>query len=231
MNDTDMQNCAAGVPGLNAQVVWHALRVGRDQRASIKDQQPAVVWLTGLSGAGKSTIADLLDWSLHHSGYHTYVLDGDNLRHGLNSDLGFDVSSRTENIRRLTEVAGLLADAGIVVIVSSISPLRADRDKARDVLSRRGAFLEVFVDAPLDVAEARDPKGLYRRARAGELPHFTGLSSPYEAPLKPELRIDTSVLSPAQAVENIWQGLRSVIGSGRRAGPVHASPLSAVPHG
>jgi bifunctional enzyme CysN/CysC len=175
------------------------------QRASIKEQHPCAIWLTGLSGAGKSTIANLLEISLHRSGHHTYVLDGDNLRHGLNSDLGFDPPSRVENMRRITEVAGLLVDAGLIVIVSSISPFRLDRERARSALSRRAPFVEVFVDVPLAVAESRDPKSLYRRARAGELSHFTGLGSAYEAPLNPELHIDGVHLSPMQAVQAIRQ--------------------------
>jgi bifunctional enzyme CysN/CysC len=166
------------------------------------------VWLTGLSGAGKSTIANLLEKKLHAAGRHSFLLDGDNVRHGLNRDLGFTDADRVENIRRVGEVAKLMADAGLIVITAFISPFRAEREMVRDMLPA-GEFLEVFVDTPLDEAERRDPKGLYAKARAGELNNFTGIDSPYEPPLAPDLRIDTQALSAEQAAERIADLLRS----------------------
>jgi bifunctional enzyme CysN/CysC len=185
-------------------VHWQALDVDRRARATQKDQKPCVLWFTGLSGAGKSTIANLLERRLLALGRHTYLLDGDNVRHGLNKDLGFTEADRVENIRRVAEVARLMADAGLIVLVSFISPFRAERRMARGLLAA-GEFVEVFVDTPLDVAETRDPKGLYKKARRGELKNFTGLDSPYEAPENPELRIDTTALQPEEATEAIVQ--------------------------
>ena len=183
-------------------VHWQAVDVDRAARAAQKRQTPRIVWLTGLSGAGKSTIANLVEQRLHALGRHTYLLDGDNVRHGLNRDLGFTEADRVENIRRVAEVARLMVDAGLIALVSFISPFRAERDMAR---ARVGPdeFVEVFVDTPLAVAEERDPKGLYRKARRGELKHFTGIDSPYEAPEHPELRIDTLAETPEQAAERI----------------------------
>jgi bifunctional enzyme CysN/CysC len=193
---------------------WQALDVDRRARAEIKEQRPCVVWFTGLSGAGKSTIANVLEKRLHALGRHTYLLDGDNVRHGLNQDLGFSVADRVENIRRVSEVARLMADAGLIVLVALISPFRVERRRARALMADR-EFLEVFVDAPLEVAEARDPKGLYRKARRGELRDFTGVDSPYEVPEAPELRIDTTSLTPEQAAAAILAWLRAagVIGA------------------
>src|SRR5262249_40679744 len=153
-----------------------------------KSQQPVVVWFTGLSGSGKSTIANIVERKLHQAGRHTYLLDGDNVRHGLNRDLGFTDADRVENIRRVAEVAALMVDAGLIVLVSFISPFRAERNMARERVAA-GEFVEVYVDTPLDVAETRDVKGLYRKARAGELANFTGIDSPYEAPEDPEVRL------------------------------------------
>ena len=187
-------------------VHWQALDVDKRARASQKDQKPCVLWFTGLSGAGKSTIANLLERRLLALGRHTYLLDGDNVRHGLNKDLGFTEADRVENIRRVAEVARLMADAGLIVLVSFISPFRAERRMARGLLET-GEFVEVFVDTPLDVAESRDPKGLYKKARRGELKNFTGLDSPYEPPEEPELRIDTTSLQPEEATETIIQFL------------------------
>jgi len=179
---------------------WQALDVSKATRAAAKGQQPAVLWFTGLSGAGKSTIANLVEKKLQAMGRHTYILDGDNVRHGLNRDLGFTDADRVENIRRVAEVARLMADAGLIVLVSFISPFRAERDLARGLMPE-GEFLEVYVDTPLAVAEQRDVKGLYKKARAGELKNFTGIDSPYEPPEHPEIRVDTSVLTPAEAAE------------------------------
>ncbi|MBS0374199.1 MAG: sulfate adenylyltransferase subunit CysN [Proteobacteria bacterium] len=181
---------------------WQALDVDRVVRSAQKNQRGCVLWLTGLSGAGKSTIANLVDKRLVALGRHTYVLDGDNVRHGLNRDLGFTAQDRVENIRRVAEVARLMADAGLITLVSFISPFRSERRMARELLPP-GDFFEVYVDAPLAVAEARDPKGLYRKARRGELANFTGIDSPYEPPEAAELRIDTTRLSPADAAERI----------------------------
>jgi bifunctional enzyme CysN/CysC len=165
-----------------------------------------VLWFTGLSGAGKSTIANLVEKRLFALGRHTTMLDGDNVRHGLNRDLGFTDTDRVENIRRVAEVSKLMADAGLIVLVSFISPFRSERRMARDLLPD-GAFLEVYVDAPLAVAETRDPKGLYKKARRGEIKHFTGIDSPYEAPEKPELHIETAKLSAEDAAERIVASL------------------------
>jgi bifunctional enzyme CysN/CysC len=185
---------------------WQALEVNRDSRAALKGQKPGVLWFTGLSGSGKSTIANLVEKRLHGQGRHTVILDGDNVRHGLNRDLGFTDADRVENIRRVAEVAALMADAGLLVLVSFISPFRAERDLARSRVPE-GEFIEVFVDTPLEVAEGRDPKGLYKKARAGDLKNFTGIDSPYEAPAHPEIRIDTTLSSPEDAAEIIVNDL------------------------
>jgi bifunctional enzyme CysN/CysC len=179
-----------------------AVDVDKVARAGRKGQKPCILWFTGISAAGKSTIANLVEKRLHALGRHTYLLDGDNVRHGLNRDLGFTDAERVENIRRVAEVAKLLVDAGLIVLVSFISPFRGERRMARDLVEA-GEFVEIFVDAPLAVAEARDPKGLYRKARRGELPHFTGIDSPYEVPESAELRLDTTQLSAEQAADVI----------------------------
>lgn len=179
-------------------VHWQALTVGKAARAALKQQRPACLWFTGLSGAGKSTVANLVEKRLLSLGKHTVLLDGDNVRHGLNRDLGFTEADRVENIRRVAEVAKLMTEAGLIVLVSFISPFRAERRMARD-LFEAGEFFEVFMDTPLAVAEARDVKGLYRKARAGELANFTGIDSPYEPPEAAELRIDTTAVSPEDA--------------------------------
>ena len=183
-------------------ILPQALHVDRAARAAIKSHKPLVLWFTGLSGAGKSTLANLVETRLHALGRHTTMLDGDNLRHGLNRDLGFSAADRVENVRRVAEVARLMADAGLVVLVALISPFRAERDFARSLLPP-GEFVEVFVDAPLAVLEARDAKGLYARARRGELANFTGIDSPYEAPEHPELHLDTQALSAQAAAERV----------------------------
>ncbi|WP_028920086.1 sulfate adenylyltransferase subunit CysN [Pseudoxanthomonas suwonensis] len=177
-------------------VHWQHIDVDKAARARIKGQAPKVLWFTGLSGAGKSTIANLVDKRLHALGYHTFVLDGDNVRHGLNRDLGFTDEDRVENIRRVAEVAKLMTDAGLIVLVSFISPFKAERRMARERFEP-GEFVEVFVDVPLEVAEARDVKGLYRKARAGLIPNFTGIDSPYEAPEQPEVHLDATAPTDA----------------------------------
>ena len=184
-----------------------ALEVDRQARAALKDQKPCVVWFTGLSGSGKSTLANALEKRLHAMGRHTCLLDGDNIRHGLNRDLGFTPEDRVENIRRIAEVARLMADAGLIVLTAFISPYRAERELARSRLPA-GEFVEVFVDTPLEVAESRDPKGLYRKARRGELKNFTGVDAPYEAPEAPEFRVDTTHLEVEQAAERLVEFLR-----------------------
>lgn len=183
-------------------VHWQALEITREQHAALKNQQPAVLWFTGLSGSGKSTIANLVEKKLHRMNRHTFLLDGDNVRHGLNKDLGFTEADRIENIRRVGEVARLMADAGLIVITAFISPFRAERDMVRAMLPE-GEFLEVHVDTPLAVAEARDVKGLYKKARAGQLKNFTGIDSPYEEPENPEIRIDTTAMTVEQAADLI----------------------------
>jgi bifunctional enzyme CysN/CysC len=185
---------------------WQAVDVDKASRAAIMGQKGRVVWLTGLSGAGKSTIANLVEKRLYALGRYTYLLDGDNVRHGLNRDLGFTEEDRVENIRRVAEVARLMADAGLIVVTAFISPFRAERRMARELMGD-GEFVEVFVDTPLAVAEERDVKGLYKKARAGDLKNFTGIDSPYEAPEAPELRIDTTLMTAVQAAEEIVRHL------------------------
>jgi bifunctional enzyme CysN/CysC len=188
-------------------VHWQALDVTRSSRAAIKGQRPCVVWFTGLSGAGKSTIANLVEKRLHAMGRHTFILDGDNVRHGLNRDLGFTEADRVENIRRAADVARLMTDAGLIVLVSFISPFRAERRMARDRMAD-GEFIEVFVDTPLEEAERRDPKGLYRKARAGEIRNFTGIDSPYEPPEEAEVVIHGAIASPEEAADLVVEALR-----------------------
>jgi bifunctional enzyme CysN/CysC len=183
-------------------VHWQALDVNKTARAELKGQRPCVLWYTGLSGAGKSTIANLVDKKLHSTRRHTYLLDGDNVRHGLNKDLGFTDADRVENIRRIAEVAKLMVDAGLIVSTAFISPFRAERQMARALMGE-GEFIEVFVYTPIGVAEQRDPKGLYKKARRGDLKNFTGIDSPYEPPENPELKIDTTNSSPEEAAETI----------------------------
>jgi len=196
---------------------WQAVDVNKQAHASLKGQKSAVLWFTGLSGAGKSTIANLVEKRLYDLGRHTYLLDGDNVRHGLNKDLGFTEADRVENIRRVGEVARLMVDAGLIVLVSFISPFRAERQMARGLVGP-GEFLEIFVDTPIGVAETRDPKGLYKKARAGQIKNFTGIDSPYEAPESPEIRIDTTALDAEAAAELIVERLTDM-------GLLHADPL------
>lgn len=186
---------------------WQAVDVNDEARSLLKGHRPQIVWFTGLSGSGKSTIANELERRLYTLGCHTYLLDGDNVRHGLGRDLGFTEADRVENTRRVTEVARLMADAGLIVLASFISPFRTERDAARELIGT-DRFCEVFVDTPIEVAEERDPKGLYRKARRGELANFTGVDSPYETPTSPDVRIDTTELTPEHAADRIVEVLR-----------------------
>ncbi|WP_395153346.1 sulfate adenylyltransferase subunit CysN [Ilumatobacter sp.] len=187
---------------------WQDVKVDKAARSEQSRHQPGVVWFTGLSGSGKSTIANVVESKLHALGVRTYLLDGDNVRHGLNRDLGFTDADRVENIRRIAEVSALMVDAGLIVLVSFISPFRSERDLARGRVEPR-EFIEVHVDTPIEVAEQRDPKGLYAKARAGELANFTGIDSPYEAPESPEIRIDTTEVSAEEAADRIIEALRA----------------------
>jgi len=175
-------------------IVWHDHHVNKAERAALKGQHPCILWFTGLSGSGKSTIANAVETKLLERGKHTYLLDGDNIRHGLNKGLGFSDEDRIENIRRIGEVAKLFVDAGIIVLTAFISPFQSDRDRIRALVGEE-EFVEVFVDTPLDVCETRDPKGLYKKARAGEIPNFTGIDSPYEAPNAPEVHLGNDSIS------------------------------------
>ena len=178
------------------------MEIDKEARAAAKRQQPCVLWLTGLSGAGKSTIGTLVEEKLHARGYHTYLLDGDKLRRGLNTDLGYTDTDRIENIRRVAEVASLMLDAGLIVIVALISPFTRGRELARQLVGE-AEFFEIFVDAPLELAEQRDRKGLYKMARKGELANFTGIDSPYEPPERPTLRLDTAALAPEESADSV----------------------------
>jgi len=207
-------------PGQGRHVVFHAGAVAREERERRLGQRGCVVWFTGLSGSGKSTVARAVERRLADDGRLAYVLDGDNVRHGLCSDLGFSDADRTENIRRIAEVATLFADAGVVVLTAFISPFRKDRDRARAAATQAlgpGRFVEVFVDAPLEVCEGRDPKGLYAKARRGEIPEFTGIASPYEAPERPELTLRTAESGLDAAVARVVEHLGA-------AGLLRASP-------
>jgi bifunctional enzyme CysN/CysC len=205
----------------SANIHWQALRIDRDARAALKAQKPCVLWLTGLSAAGKSTLADLVEQSLHRAGYHTILLDGDNIRHGLNRDLGFTDEDRVENIRRVAEVAKLMVQAGLIVIVSFISPFRSERRMARSLFGE-GEFMEIYLDTPLDVCEARDPKGLYKLARAGKLPNLTGIGSPYEPPEHAELVL-AGTRPPQVLAEEVLATLA-------RRGVLSRQPLPAEQH-
>jgi bifunctional enzyme CysN/CysC len=195
-------------------VVWHDDGTPRADRWRAAGAAGATIWLTGLSGSGKSTVAGALNERLVAAGRLTYTLDGDNVRHGLNGDLGFSADDRAENVRRIAEVARLFADAGVVVLVPVISPYRAGRDHAREIHAAAGLpFVEVFVDAPLEVCEARDPKGLYAKARAGEVKGFTGVDDPYEPPLHPELVVESATTEPAAAARTILGALDAATGA------------------
>ena len=187
-------------------ITWHAGHIGRQDRERLVGQRGATLWLTGLSGSGKSTIAVAAEAELVRRGHLAYVLDGDNIRHGLNQNLGFSPADRTENIRRIGEVSKLFNDSGVIVFTSFISPYRADRDAVRAIMEP-GDFVEVYVNASLETCEGRDVKGLYKKARAGEIPEFTGISAPYEAPESPELILDTNRQSVEESIEQIIEHL------------------------
>ena len=188
-------------------IVWHEASVDRAARADKRGHRSAILWFTGLSGSGKSTLANAVNAALFERGLGTYVLDGDNVRHGLCKDLGFSDADREENIRRIGEIAKLFLDAGVIVLTAFVSPFRADRDKARDLVEA-GDFFEIFCAADLDVCESRDPKGLYAKARSGAIKEFTGISSPYEAPDTPELKIDTGAQDLAESVNVVIKALQ-----------------------
>lgn len=187
-------------PNRATNVVWHDLYLDKKTRAQLKNQHPCLLWFTGLSGAGKSTIANIVEQKLNATGKHTYLLDGDNVRHGLNRDLGFSSEERIENIRRVGEVGKLFVDAGLITLASFISPFRSDRMIVRE-LFEPNEFLEVFVSAPLSLCEERDPKGLYKKARQGQIPNFTGVDSPYEPPEQPEVILDTADGTPEECAD------------------------------
>ena len=186
----------------NKNIVWHDHHVTKAERSSIKEQKPCILWFTGLSGSGKSTVANAVESKLLELNKHTYLLDGDNVRMGLNKGLGFSDEDRVENIRRIGEVSKLFVDAGTIVLTAFISPFREDRDRVR-ALVEEGEFIEVFIDTPLEVCETRDPKGLYQKARKGEITNFTGISSPYEAPNKPEIHILNDEISIEDVTKQI----------------------------
>ncbi len=191
---------------MSTNLVWHEHKIDKQKRANLKAQKPFVIWFTGLSGSGKSTLANLLEQQLVAKNKHTYLLDGDNVRHGLCGDLGFSDQERVENIRRISEVVKLFIDAGEIVLTAFISPFKADRDFCRNLL-QPGEFVEVFVDTPLEVCEQRDPKGLYQKARQGDITKFTGIDSPYEAPEAPEIHLTYDGQSAETAVMELLQKL------------------------
>lgn len=191
----------------SSNVVWHKSAVSRSDRENRNGHKALVLWFTGFSASGKSTLAHAVEQRLHAMGCNTFVLDGDNVRHGLCSDLGFSLEDRQENLRRIGEISKLMVEAGVMVLTAFISPLRKDREHVRSLFPH-GDFLEIFCDASLAVCESRDPKGLYRRARAGEIHDFTGISSPYEAPVNPELRCDTGEQSLDESVNQVLEVLR-----------------------
>lgn len=194
----------------NAEVVWHESSVTKTMRGLAKAQKPVCIWLTGLSGSGKSTIANALEQHLYREGFHTMLLDGDNVRHGLCRDLSMSASDRTENIRRVAEVAKLMTDAGLIVITAFISPFRADRKIARDMFAQ-GEFIEVFINTPLEVCKLRDPKGLYEKALKGDIRDFTGISSPYEPPITPEIDLNCGSCSAAASLHELFLQLTPYI--------------------
>ena len=193
---------------INSSIVWQDCKVNKVQRAEQKQQQPCILWFTGLSGSGKSTLANALEQKLFELNHHTYLLDGDNVRHGMNKDLGFSDQDRQENIRRIGELSALFVDAGLLVLAAFISPFRTERRMVRELVGP-GEFIEIYVATPLSTCEQRDPKGLYKKARVGEIRNFTGIDSGYEAPEQPELVIDTSLQSLDQSVDCIINHLKT----------------------
>lgn len=193
-------------------LTWHDTKITKEQRSKLKNQKPCVLWLTGLSGSGKSTLANALEQRLFTMGYHTYLLDGDNVRHGLNKDLGFDENSRVENIRRIGEVCKLFVDSGLIVLCAFISPFCKERQIIRELLDK-GEYIEIFVDTPIEICEKRDPKGLYKKARNGEIKNFTGIDSPYEAPENPEIHIKS---------ENLDENIETILKYLLKKGKIHA---------
>lgn len=187
---------------MNQNIVWHEHHVNQQERAKLKQQTPCILWFTGLSGSGKSTVANAVENLLFKMNKHTYLLDGDNVRHGLNKGLSFSEEDRIENIRRVGEVAKLFSDSGLIVLTAFISPFESDRNLVRE-MTRPGEFIEVFIDTPLSICEQRDPKGLYKKARAGEIKDFTGIDSPYEAPSKPEIHIKNDGITIDLAAQNV----------------------------
>ncbi|WP_143871260.1 adenylyl-sulfate kinase [Catenovulum sediminis] len=192
---------------MNENIVWHPSEVDKQQRAKQKKQKPCILWFTGLSGSGKSTVANAVESKLFEAGLHSYLLDGDNVRHGINKDLTFSDEDRVENIRRIGEISKLFVDSGLIVLTAFISPFQADRQMVRDLVEA-GEFIEVFIDTPIEVCEQRDPKGLYKKARQGEIKHFTGIDSPYEAPLNPEITVKTAELNIEECADFVLQHLR-----------------------
>jgi adenylylsulfate kinase len=191
----------------NSNIVWHTHQVTQEERAKLKQQTPCILWFTGLSGSGKSTVANAVENLLFQMNKHTYLLDGDNVRHGLNKGLTFSEEDRIENIRRVGEVANLFSDSGLIVLTAFISPFKADREMVRE-LTRPGKFIEVFIDTPLSTCEQRDPKGLYKKARSGEIKDFTGIDSPYEAPSKPEIYIKNDGITIETAAQQVIDYLK-----------------------
>jgi adenylylsulfate kinase len=192
---------------MTSNILWHQHTIDKSERAKALGQKPSVIWLTGLSGSGKSTIANLLEKKLYERSHHTYLLDGDNVRHGLCGDLGFDDKARVENIRRISELSKLFVDSGLIVLTAFISPFKDDRDFCRSLL-QPGEFIEVFVDTPLEVCESRDPKGLYKKARQGDIKHFTGIDSAYESPKSPEVHLQYIEERPEQTAERLYTILK-----------------------
>lgn len=195
------------IPDKSSNVVWHHATVTRKRREVMNNHGGVILWFTGLSGAGKSTLAHAVEEELHNMGCHTFVLDGDNVRHGLCADLGFSAEDRIENIRRIGEMSKLFVEAGVIVLTAFISPFRSDRERVRSLVPH-GDFLEIYCKASLDVCEGRDVKGMYKRARAGEIKDFTGISSPYEAPVDPELAVETGSLTLEESVDSVMRLLR-----------------------